>query len=234
MYGLVRHVAVGWGIVEEALGKERERQRGAGGNLPKRVRRLLARRKRDHIPGERDVDGVATGIVRLHDYYKFNASSFVEEGVFETEEWRAETTGELTVWDAFKIGVKGTNNMFLGSGIEIMARALDKAKAEGVVSTPPFIDALDVKVLKNLIKTAKTVHDQKLDRWGPRTPNHSTNQVGTEETGYTVKGGPTRLSFVDEKLGNLPLLPSSCAPYARFPPAQAGLGRLSNMLEIDK
>ena len=27
------------------------------------------------------------------------------------------------------------------------------------------------------IKTAKTVHDQKLDRWGPRTPTHSTNAV---------------------------------------------------------
>ena len=86
----------------------------------------MARRRRDHIPGERDVDGVATGIVRLHDYYKFNTSSFVEEGVFETEEWRAETTGDLTVWDAFKIGVKGTNHMFLGSGIEIMTRAFDK------------------------------------------------------------------------------------------------------------
>lgn len=177
VYGLIRHVAVGWGIVEEALGKERERQKGAGGNLPKRVRKVLARRKRDHIPGERDVDGVATGIVRLHDYYKFNTSSFVEEGVFETEEWRAETTGDLTVWDAFKIGVKGTNHMFLGSGIEIMMKAFEKATLDGMVSTPPFIDTLDMKVLKNLIKTAKTVHDQKLDRWGPRTPNHSTNEV---------------------------------------------------------
>ena len=52
-----------------------------------------------------------------------------------------------------------------------------KAKTEGMVSTPPFIDALDMKVLRNLIKTAKTVHDQELDRWGPRTPNHSTNEV---------------------------------------------------------
>ncbi len=32
-------------------------------------------------------------------------------------------------------------------------------------------------MLKNLIKTAKTVHDQKLDRWGPRTNLHSTNSV---------------------------------------------------------
>jgi hypothetical protein len=34
-----------------------------------------------------------------------------------------------------------------------------------------------MKVLKNLIKTAKTVHDQKLDRWGPRTSTHSVNPV---------------------------------------------------------
>ncbi len=90
---------------------------------------------------------------------------------------QVETTGELTVWDAFKIGVKGTNQMFLGSGIDIMIRALEKAKEDGMVTTPPFIDPLDMKVLKNLIKTAKTVHDQKLDRWGPRTPQHSTNSI---------------------------------------------------------
>ena len=53
VYGLIRHVAVGWGIVEEALGKEGQRQKGGGGNLPKRVRRVMARRKRDHIPGTR-------------------------------------------------------------------------------------------------------------------------------------------------------------------------------------
>ncbi len=177
VYALIRHVAVGWGVVEETLGKERQKQKQIGGDVAKRVRKVLARRKKDHVPGEADLDGVAVGIVRLHDYYKFNTSSFVEEGIFETDNWRVETTGDLTVWDAFKIGVKGTNHMFLGSGIDIMLRAFDKAKLEGMVSTPPFIDALDMKVLKNLIKTAKTVHDQKLDRWGPRTPTHSTNQL---------------------------------------------------------
>ena len=33
VYALVRHVAVGWGIVEEALRKEGNRQKGGGGNL---------------------------------------------------------------------------------------------------------------------------------------------------------------------------------------------------------
>jgi len=173
VYNLIRHVAIGWPIIEDALNKEKERRKG---NLPKRVKRALARSKRDHVPGAPDLDGIAVGIVRLHDYYKFNMTSFVEEGAFETEDFRSETNGDLTIWDAFKIGVKGTNQMFLGSGIEIMIHALEKAKSDGgVVTVPPFIDALDVKVLKNLIKTAKTVHDQKLDRWGPRTPTHSTN-----------------------------------------------------------
>ncbi|TRY78772.1 hypothetical protein TCAL_01746 [Tigriopus californicus] len=174
VYNLIRHVAVGWGIIEDTLEKEKSTK---GGNLPKRCKRVLARRKRDHVPGAADLDGVAVGIVRLHDYYKFNTTSFVEEGIFETDEWRAETNGDLTVWDAFKIGVKGTNQMLLGSGIDIMLNALEKAKADGMVTTPPFIEALDLKVLKNLIKTAKTVHDQKLDRWGPRTATHSTNSI---------------------------------------------------------
>lgn len=63
---------------------------------------------------------------RLHDYYRYNLSSFINEGAIETEEVRAETTGELTVWDAFKIGVKGANSMLLGSGIDIMLEAFDK------------------------------------------------------------------------------------------------------------
>ena len=44
--------------------------------------------------------------------------------------------------------------MFLGSGIEIMMHALEKSKLESV-TVPPFIDPLDQKVLKNLIKTGK-------------------------------------------------------------------------------
>jgi hypothetical protein len=66
---------------------------------------------------------------RLHDYYRFNLSTFVNEGAIETEDIRAETTGELTVWDAFKIGVKGANSMLLGSGIDIMLEAFDKVSA---------------------------------------------------------------------------------------------------------
>ena len=45
--------------------------------------------------------------------------------------------------------------MLLGSGIEIMLHALEKSKLEGV-TVPPFIESLDQKVLKNLIKTGKT------------------------------------------------------------------------------
>lgn len=65
---------------------------------------------------------------RLHDYYRFNISTFVNEGAVETDEIRAETTGDLTVWDAFKIGVKGANSMLLGSGIDIMLSAFEKVK----------------------------------------------------------------------------------------------------------
>ena len=100
--------------------------------------------------------------------------SFITEGAIEYDNERYESNGDLTVWDAFKIGVKGANSMLLGSGLDIMLNALDKAKTDGV-SVPPFVEALDMKVLRNLIKTAKTVHDQKLDRWGPRTASHSGN-----------------------------------------------------------
>ena len=99
-------------------------------------------------------------------------SSFITEGAIEYDDYRYESNGDLTVWDAFKIGVKGANSMLLGSGLDIMLSAFEKAKTDGV-TVPPFVETLDVKVLRNLIKTAKTVHDQKLDRWGPRTASHS-------------------------------------------------------------
>ena len=104
--------------------------------------------------------------------FLFLLFSFITEGAIEYDNERYESNGDMTVWDAFKIGVKGANQMLLGSGLEIMLNALEKAKTDGV-SVPPFVEALDMKVLRNLIKTAKTVHDQKLDRWGPRTASHS-------------------------------------------------------------
>ena len=60
-YNLIRHVAVGWGVVEEAVQEEKTRR---GGNLGKRMTRVLDRRQRRHVPNEKDVDGVARGIVR--------------------------------------------------------------------------------------------------------------------------------------------------------------------------
>ena len=41
---------------------------------------------------------------RLHDYYRFNVSELVNEGVLNVEGTRHQTNGDLSVWDAFKIG----------------------------------------------------------------------------------------------------------------------------------
>merc|ERR1719322_717250 len=114
VYNLIRHAAVGWPMVEARLNDEKERF-PAGQKFPKRVRKVLKRSKRKHIPGAEDLDGIAIGIVRLHDYYKFNLTSFVQEGVLETDDFRSESNGDLTVWDAYKIAVQGANSMLLGS-----------------------------------------------------------------------------------------------------------------------
>jgi hypothetical protein len=45
----------------------------------------------------------------------------------------------------YTAGVKGTNAMMLGSGIQILEAALQKA-ARGGVTTPPFIPHMDIKV----------------------------------------------------------------------------------------
>lgn len=77
----------------------------------------------------------------------------MNEGVFETDNFMSESNGDVTIWDAFKIGVKGANKMFLGSGLDIMITALAKAQDEGV-SMPPFIQPMDISVLKNLVSTS--------------------------------------------------------------------------------
>ncbi len=69
VYNLIRHVAVGWAMVEQTLQEEKKHKKG---QMPKRVRKVLARRKKAHVPGAEDLDGVAIGITRLHDYYKFD------------------------------------------------------------------------------------------------------------------------------------------------------------------
>merc|ERR1712156_1093538 len=196
VYNLVRHVAIGWLVVDNIFQDEKKAKKG---QMPKRVRRVMSRSKRSHIPGETDLDGVAIGLVRLHDYYKYDLTSFITEGAIEYDNERYESNGDMTVWDAFKIGVKGANQMLLGSGLEIMLNALEKAKTDGV-SVPPFVEALDMKVLRNLIKTAKTVHDQKLDRWGPRTTTHSVNptpydkRLAKKKKFQTVKSMPIKLN----------------------------------------
>ena len=43
---------------------------------------------------------------RLHDYYRFNTTQLVEEGVLAWGDQTFPTTGHLSVWDAFKIGTQ--------------------------------------------------------------------------------------------------------------------------------
>lgn len=70
-YNLIRHVAVGWGVVESTLEDEVKRKRN---NVGKRVNKVLNRRTKFHVPDQPDVDGIASGIVRLHDYYRQSGS----------------------------------------------------------------------------------------------------------------------------------------------------------------
>ena len=52
--------------------------------------------------------------------------------------------------------LQGTNALILGSGIQILEEALSKAMVEGV-TTPPFIEELDVKVGQNGLDTQCSV-----------------------------------------------------------------------------
>ena len=72
-YNLIRHIAVGWLMVENALEEEKKHRQEVGAQLPKRVKKILARRKKEYIPDTKDLEGAATAIVRLHDFYRLTS-----------------------------------------------------------------------------------------------------------------------------------------------------------------
>ena len=67
------------------------------------------------------MDGVSMGIIRLHDTYRFNTTELVARGIFKTDDvtTQDETQG-LTVWDAFKIGVKGTERCRVRENLKVL------------------------------------------------------------------------------------------------------------------
>ena len=72
-YNLIRHIAVGWLMVENALEEEKKHRQEVGAQLPKRVKKILARRQKEYIPDTKDLEGAATAIVRLHDFYRLTS-----------------------------------------------------------------------------------------------------------------------------------------------------------------
>jgi hypothetical protein len=56
--------------------------------------------------------------IRLHDYYRFNATELVKEGAITLGQDVFPTTGDLSVWDAFKIGSQPAYRTFLKRGPE--------------------------------------------------------------------------------------------------------------------
>ena len=127
----------------------------------KNIRYVRRRYKNHYIPTPGDVDAIATEIVRLHDFYKFNLDSFASEGILESNAFTCKSNNNLTVWDMFNIGLKGSSSLILGSGIKIMMQALKKSKLEGF-TVPLFINPSSDDVLTNLIETGRYLKTQKV------------------------------------------------------------------------
>ena len=120
----------------------------------KNIRYVRRRYKNNYIPTPGDVDAIATEIVRLHYFYKFNLDSFASEGILESNAFACKSNNNLTVWDLFNIGLKGTSSLILGSGIKIMMEALKKSKLESF-TLPVFVNPSSDDMVTNLIKTGR-------------------------------------------------------------------------------
>ena len=75
----------------------------------------------------------------------------------------------ITAFDVLKMGTNGASQFILSSAIEMMekAKAFFSPESGGEMTVPPFVPPLEAGTFKSLIKTAKTVHDQKLDQVCP-------------------------------------------------------------------
>ena len=76
----------------------------------------------------------------------------------------------ITAFDVLKMGTNGASQFIMSSAIEMMekAKAFFSPESGGEMTVPPFVPPLEAGTFKSLIKTAKTVHDQKLDQVCPK------------------------------------------------------------------
>ncbi|XP_042869650.1 prolyl 4-hydroxylase subunit alpha-3-like [Penaeus japonicus] len=169
-YALTKHVSLGWPHVEASL--------RALSNRSRDVEFLSGRRKTRGVPTSEDLATVAGGLARLHDYYSLNLTALAHAHLVSAIDAHSVPAGiSPTALDLHRIGSEAVSHNVLNSGVDFLRAALDRWDANA--SSARSSDAFDTRVdLDGVVKTFRKVtkiHDQILERKGPRSKLHSTH-----------------------------------------------------------
>ena len=182
-YNLVRHAAIGWGVIMKIFQKEVEMHLLLKSEVPHTIASLLERR-REQIPGRADFKGICSGLVRLFDVYHYDLDSFIENSTLRINDQTWTANVKLTNWDLVQIAGCGIDHQIYGGGIDIMLSTFEKIvkrllnKIFNTPSTPPFVSwNWSIKSLEDMLQLAMGKHDYWMDVSGTRSRSQSTNNI---------------------------------------------------------
>ncbi|XP_037778069.1 prolyl 4-hydroxylase subunit alpha-1-like [Penaeus monodon] len=168
-YALTKHVSLGWPHVEASL--------RALSHLSQNVEWLLSRSEKHGVPTGEDLATVAGGLARLHDYYSLNLTALAHAQLVSAIDAHAVPVKiSPTVVDLHRIGSEAVSHNVLNSGVDFLRAALDRwdGNASSIRSSDTFDAHRELRQIDLSFRRAVKIHDQVLEKKGPRSDLHST------------------------------------------------------------
>ncbi|CAL4097494.1 unnamed protein product [Meganyctiphanes norvegica] len=169
-YLLLKRLTVEWGMVEDAMTHHANATAGL-------VQRVLLFREHSTFPDLDDLHGAAVALVRLQDTYRLNMTT-LPAGAFtgvgqHTHEFQS--VKQLTARDCLFLGKHAFNKGYYDKAIEWFEAALDLVEGAGDRSVPR-------EEIEPFLTAAMNVHDDILEKRGPRGVDWQTNPVPMDKT----------------------------------------------------
>nr|XP_045585700.1 prolyl 4-hydroxylase subunit alpha-2-like isoform X1 [Procambarus clarkii] len=168
-YLLLKRLTVEWASVEDAMTFH-------ANATQELVQRVVVFREKSTFPVMEDLHGAAVALVRLQDTYNLNmstlpAGSFIGVGLTSHE---FQSSKSLNARDCLFLGKHAFNKGYYDKAIEWFEAALNTASHEENSSAPTH-------EIEPFLKAAVKVHDDVLEKRGPRGSDWQTKAVPVDE-----------------------------------------------------
>ncbi|CAL4122111.1 unnamed protein product, partial [Meganyctiphanes norvegica] len=168
IYALTRHVALGWPALETTLTRLH--------NQTKEMEWAVSRSTSGRCATKEDLSQVSAGMARLHDFYSLNLTMMRQHGALQSclNDEPVYSSLQPTARDFHQIGMEAASNHIFNSGVDFLAAALDAIETTNTTHEEHQNIGTDFSSVQKDYKTVTKMHDQVLERKGPRTKKHST------------------------------------------------------------